>query len=191
RTFCAVVDGGNVYADVASGRIVTGPSGTATAAAAATATPTSASAPAPDLRPEAQKLHGPSRAQGVCVQPAMDGRRPALGGGRGQAGGAHPLCAGRAARTTTEMHGTGSADRNGGPVATTGPRRNNWPRAVVDRGCSRSHRVGRRRSHGIGARAGCGPRLGEEPKKRAPRGRPFSCTRGHVRRRLSSGSAPA
>src|SRR5690606_21521824 len=52
----------------------------------ARATPTSATPPAPDLRTEAKKLPGPSRTQGVCVQPAMDGRRPALGAGRGQAG---------------------------------------------------------------------------------------------------------
>src|SRR5690606_37915818 len=80
--------------------VVTGSSGTAKPRHT---TATLASAPALDLRPEAGKLlHGPSRAQGVCVQPAMDGRRPALGAGRGQAGGAHPLCAGRAARTAAE-----------------------------------------------------------------------------------------
>src|SRR5690606_31441113 len=79
--------------------VVTGSSGTAKPRHT---TATLASAPALDLRPEAGKLHGPSRAQGVCVQPAMDGRRPALGAGRGQAGGARPPWAGRAARRAAE-----------------------------------------------------------------------------------------
>ena len=52
-----------------------------------------------DLRPEAETGRSPSRVQGVCGEPAMDGRRPALGAGRGDAGVAHPLCAGRAAQT--------------------------------------------------------------------------------------------
>src|SRR5690606_6240507 len=56
----------------------------------------------PSIFPEAGPRHSPSRAQGVCGQPAMDGRRPAVGAGRGDAGGAHPLCARRAAYTTTE-----------------------------------------------------------------------------------------
>ena len=44
----------------------------------------------PSIFPEAGPRHSPSRAQGVCGQPAMDGRRPAVGAGRGDAGGAHP-----------------------------------------------------------------------------------------------------
>src|SRR5690606_26924752 len=67
--------------------------------------------------PKQKKPHGPSRAQGVCVQPAMDGRRPALGAGRGQAGGAHPLCTGRAARTTAEL-----TPQQGAPTVTSAPR---------------------------------------------------------------------
>ena len=66
--------------------------------------------------PEAGHRHSPSRAQGVCGQPAMDGRRPAVGAGRGDAGGAHPLCARRAAYTTTEP-----------TCITTQPRKHLWP----------------------------------------------------------------
>ncbi len=56
------------------------------------------SAPKPAYA-EARRVH-----RGVCGQPAMDGRRPAVVAGRGLRPGEHtPRCARRAARTTTKQ----------------------------------------------------------------------------------------
>src|SRR5690606_23649442 len=73
RTSCAVLDEGNVDADVATGRIVTGSNGTATPGRPLR----SRARPLLIFDPKQENATARPAHRGVCGEPAMDGRRPA------------------------------------------------------------------------------------------------------------------
>ncbi len=54
--------------------------------------------------------------RGVCGQPAMDGRRPAVAAGRGDGRGSTSLCAGRAARAPTRSFSARQCTRGAGAL---------------------------------------------------------------------------